>query len=50
MYLPDLLDKYLEIPEEERTVFVGNMYYMQVGIQLDSMGIKYKYYNDNYDI
>ena len=40
----------LEIPEEERTVFVGNMYYMQVGTQLDSMGIKYKYYNDHYDI
>lgn len=40
----------LDIPEEERTVFVGNQYYMQVGAQLDSMGIKYRYYNDLYDI
>ena len=40
----------LEIPEEERNVFVGNMYYMQIGTQLDSMGIKYRRYNDLYDI
>ena len=40
----------LEIPEEERNVFIGNQYYMQIGTQLESMGIKFRCYSDLYDV
>ena len=40
----------LEIPEEERNVFICNQYYMPIGAQLDNMGISYKCYSDLYDI
>ncbi|MBE5865440.1 MAG: hypothetical protein E7292_04385 [Lachnospiraceae bacterium] len=41
-------DSILEIPEEERNVFICNMYYAQIATQLKGMGVAYEYYNDNY--
>lgn len=38
----------LEIPEAERNVWICNMFYDQVGFQLEQMGISYRCYNDNY--
>lgn len=38
----------LEIPPEERNVFICNMYYSQIATQLEQMGIDYDMYNDNY--
>lgn len=38
----------LEIPEEQRSVWICNMYYEAVALQLDRMGICYNYYFDNY--
>ena len=38
----------LEIPEDQRNVFICNQYYGPVGEQLTKMGISYQLYNDNY--
>lgn len=38
----------LEIPPEERNVFICNMYYSQISAQLEQMGVDYDIYNDNY--
>lgn len=38
----------LEVPEEQRNVFICNQYYGPVGEQLTKMGISYQIYNDNY--
>ena len=38
----------LEIPEDQRNVFICNQYYGPVGEQLRQMGVAYQIYNDNY--
>lgn len=38
----------LEIPDNERNVWICNRYYKQIGAQLLNMGISYDCYNDNY--
>ncbi len=38
----------LEVPENERSVWICNMYYDAVGIQLTQMGIEYECYFDHY--
>lgn len=38
----------LEVPEDQRNVFICNQYYASVGEQLTKMGISYQIYNDNY--
>jgi len=40
----------LEIPEEERIVFIANQYYTPIGAQLENMGVKFRCYNDLYDV
>lgn len=40
----------LEIPEEERLVFISNQYYRPIGAQLEAMGIVFKCYSDLYDV
>lgn len=37
-----------EIPEEQRSVWICNMYYDAIGLQLDKMGVRYSCYFDNY--
>lgn len=41
-------EEILEIPEDQRNVFICNQYYGPVGEQLTKMGISYQIYNDNY--
>lgn len=38
----------LEVPEDQRNVFICNQYYGPVSEQLDKMGVSYQLYNDNY--
>lgn len=38
----------LEIPEERRNVWICNMYYDAIGLQLDKMGVEYNCYFDHY--
>lgn len=38
----------LEVPKEERNVWICNMYYDAIGLQLDNMGIEYDCYIDHY--
>lgn len=38
----------LEVPEDQRNVFICNQYYGPVGEQLTQMGVAYQIYNDNY--
>ena len=38
----------LEVPEDQRNVFICNQYYGPVGEQLTRMGVSYQIYNDNY--
>lgn len=38
----------LEVPEDQRNVFICNQYYGPVSEQLDKMGVAYQFYNDNY--
>jgi len=38
----------LEVPEDQRNVFICNQYYDSVGEQLTKMGVAYQIYNDNY--
>ncbi len=38
----------LNIPEAERNVWICNMYYDAIGLQLDNMGIEYNCYIDHY--
>ncbi len=38
----------LEVPEEERNVWICNRYYDEIGEQLNQMGVSYYCYNDNY--
>ncbi len=57
---PDLWDKtyydvpirkpeaILEVPEDQRNVFICNRFYGSVGAQLTQMGVAYHIYNDNY--
>lgn len=57
---PDLWDKtyhgipirkpeaILEVPEDQRNVFICNRFYGSVGVQLTQMGVAYNIYNDNY--
>lgn len=38
----------LEVPEDQRNVFICNQYYGPVGEQLTQMGVAYQIYNNNY--
>ena len=38
----------LEVPEDQRNVFICNQYYGPVSEQLEKMGVAYQLYNDNY--
>lgn len=38
----------LEVPEPERNVWICNMYYRQIAAQLDEMGVKAQWFNDQY--
>ena len=38
----------LEIPEQERNVWICNLYYDEIGVQLERMGIAYRCYWDHY--
>lgn len=38
----------LEIPEEQRSVWICNMYYDAIGLQLDKMSVRYNCYFDHY--
>lgn len=37
-------DEILNVPENERNVWVCNMYYDAIGAQLDGMGVEYRCY------
>lgn len=41
-------DEILKLPEQERLVLICNLFYDEVGEQLDSMGIQYECYWDRY--
>ncbi len=38
----------LEIPPQQRNVWICNMYYDAIGLQLDNMGVEYQCYIDHY--
>lgn len=40
----------LEVPESERNVWICNLYYRQITTQLDAMGVKAQWFDDQYII
>ena len=41
-------EEILEIPQDQRNVWICNTYYDAIGLQLDKMGVEYSCYFDHY--